>query len=112
MAKKKDTTIPLTEARKRLFELTEEIQGPDCRYTFTRHGRRKAVLLSAEEYDSWLETLAVMREIPDLARDIKQAEQEYRRGELISLEDVLKKSHGIVSSQTNKGRRKTARKNR
>lgn len=112
MAKKKDTTIPLTEARERLFELAEEIQGPDCRYTFTRHGRRKAVLLSAEEYDSWVETMEVMREIPDLARNIQKTEEEYRRGQLVSLDDILKKrNHGQISRQAKQGRRKTAREN-
>lgn len=107
---RKDTTIPLTEARERLFEITEEIQGPNCRYTLTKHGRRKAVLLSAEEYDTWVETMEVMREIPDLAKDIKRAEKEYRRGQLVSFENVLKKRHrGHVSSQTYNHRRKATR---
>lgn len=108
---KKDTTIPLTEARERLFEIAEEIQGPNCRYTLTKHGRRKAVLLSAEEYDSWVETIEVMREIPDLAKDIRKAEEEYRRGQLISLDDILKKRNGQLSRQTKPRRRKAAGKN-
>ena len=109
MAKKKDTTIPLTEARRRLFELAEDIQKPDNHYTLTAHGRRRAVLLSAEDYDSWVETLEVMRDFPDLVEDIKEAEEEYQHGKLVSLEDILKKSHGKqIRRQTHKKSRKAA----
>lgn len=39
-------------------------------YTLTDKGRPKAVVMSAEEFESWAETLEVMRDFPNLDKDI------------------------------------------
>lgn len=54
------TTLPLAAARARLSALVESAATTHERFDITRQGRRAAVLLSAEDYDSLLETMAVL----------------------------------------------------
>lgn len=112
------TTISISEARKRIFQLAEKVQTPGVYYTFTEKGRPKAVLLSAEEFDSILETMEVMREFPNLDKDIAEAEKEYRNGDYITLEELLAKEGFVVAEKNNKyglstrGAKKSAKRNR
>lgn len=53
--------------------------------------RGKTVVMSAEELDSWRETRDVMREMPDLKEDIEKAEEEFRLGKTVSLDEILAK---------------------
>ena len=47
------TTISISEARKRIFEIAEAVQEPDVHFTLTENGRPKAVMISAEAFESW-----------------------------------------------------------
>lgn len=94
------TTISISEARKRIFELAEEVQRPNTYYTLTENGRPKVVLMSAEEFESWQETMEVMRDFPDLDKDIKQAEKEYERGDYITLEELLAKEGFVLADKS------------
>lgn len=69
------TTIPITEARKRIFDIAEEVQKPGVYYTFTEKGRPKAVFMSYDEFDSLMETLEILSD-PKIMKSIKQAEDE------------------------------------
>lgn len=87
------TTIPVTEARKRFFEVNEEVQTPGKHYTFTEKGKPKSVLLSAEEYESLIETIEVMIDFPNLKEDIEKSERDYKSGRyktFTTLEELLK----------------------
>ena len=44
--------IPLTEARKNLFQISEDVQKGDNYYILTSNGKAKAAILSAEDFDS------------------------------------------------------------
>ena len=87
-------TISISEARKRIFEIAEEVQNPDKYYTLTEKGRAKAVLMSAEQFDSIMETIDILSD-PNILENIKNAEDEYRKGEYVTWED-LKKEIGFV----------------
>lgn len=87
------TTLPISEARKKIFEIAKEVQKPNKYYTLTEKGRPKAVIMSAEEFESWEETLEVIRDFPNLKKDIKQAEQDYKKGNYITLDELLKKNY-------------------
>lgn len=43
--------ISLSEARKRLFDICEEVQEPDNFYVLTKHGKPVAVIMSADDFD-------------------------------------------------------------
>lgn len=74
------TTLPISEARKKIFKITEEVRKPGVFYTLTDRGRPKAVIMSAEEFESWAETLEVMQEMPNLKKDIEQTKKDIQSG--------------------------------
>ncbi|MFH1183118.1 MAG: type II toxin-antitoxin system Phd/YefM family antitoxin [Candidatus Moraniibacteriota bacterium] len=93
------TTIPVTEARRRFFEINDEVQIPGKHYTFTEKGRPKSVLISAEEYESLIETIEVMIDFPDLKKDIEEVERDYKSGNyknFITLDELLKEEGLVV----------------
>lgn len=49
--KHRTTTIPISEARKNIFSIAEEVQNPNVHYTLTERGRPKIVILSAEKFE-------------------------------------------------------------
>lgn len=54
------TTIPLAEARANLSRLVEQAMTMHERIEVTKNGRRAAVILSADDYDTIIETLDVL----------------------------------------------------
>lgn len=99
------TTIPITEARKKLFQIAKKVQTPGLFYTLTEKGRPKVVLMSAEEFDSWKETLEVMAEFPDLKKDMKRIDKAVETGEYkkwTTLEDLLAKEGFILHDKSSK----------
>jgi prevent-host-death family protein len=114
-------TLSLTEARKRIFEICEAVQQPDTYYTLTENGKPKAVILSYEEFESILETIEVMGEMPELGKELKETREAVKRGEhknWTTLEELLakqgfvlaekaKKQYGFSSKTASKGRKTT-----
>lgn len=118
------TTLPISEARKKIFEIANDVQKPNNYYTLTENGRPKAVILSAVDFESWQETLEVMRDFPDLDKDAEETDRAVKSGEYkkwATLDDLLKKEGYIVAerpkqkygiqSKIQTKRRKGARKN-
>jgi len=63
------TTLPISEARGKNFsKIVDEIQKMGAYYTITDKGRPKAVIMSAEEFESWQETLEVQKMFPNLKK--------------------------------------------
>ena len=99
------TTLPISEARKKIFEIAEEVQRPGKQYTLTEKGKPKAVVMSAEEFESWQETLEVMREVPNLDREIKEFRKDLAAGayrKYSTLEDILSKEGYVKAGQSNR----------
>lgn len=99
------TTISITEARKRIFDIAEEIQKPGVYYTFTEKGRPKAVMMSAEEFESWTETLEVMQDFPDLKKDLEETEKAIKTGaykKWISLDQLLAREGFVMADKSTK----------
>ncbi|MBU4274479.1 type II toxin-antitoxin system Phd/YefM family antitoxin [Patescibacteria group bacterium] len=97
------TTIPISEARKKIFKIAEESQKPGNYYTLTENGRPKAVIMSANDFDSWQETMEVIKEFPDLKKDIKETERAVRSGEhrsWVTLEDLLSKEGFVIADKS------------
>lgn len=92
-------TLPISEARRKIFAITDDVQKPGRYYTLTENGRPKAVILSAEEFESFIETVEVLAEFPDLDADIAAAERAAADGKTISLEDLLVKQGFVMSKK-------------
>jgi len=87
------TTIPLTEAKKKLLELVRDVEKQGKIYSLTRHGKPAAVIMSEEEYQSIKETLDVMTD-PEEVRGILEGLREIEAGEVEDLEDLLERLQG------------------
>ncbi len=96
------TTLPISEARKKIFELAEEVQKPGQYYVLTEKGRAKAVLLSADEFASWQETLEVMKDFPELKFDIQQAEADFQTGKFTTLAGLLARQGFVLAEKEKK----------
>jgi antitoxin YefM len=81
------TTLPLAEVRANLSKLVDEAMRTHQRIEVTRQGRRAAVILSADDYDSIMETLAILSD-RQLMEEIREAEAEVDRGEVFTLDEV------------------------
>ena len=83
-------TLPLSEVKAKLSRLIDDVNGRDEEVMITRNGVPAAVLVSADEYGSWQETLAVradadlMRDILDGLRALKE-----KRSRLYTLEELF-----------------------
>lgn len=64
------TTLPLAEVRAQLSKLVDSAVATHERINITRNGRPAAVLLSAEDFESLLETLDVLSD-PEAMADIR-----------------------------------------
>lgn len=99
------TTLSISEARKRIFEIAQKVQKPDTHYILTENGRPKVALMSAEDFESWQETLEVMRDIPDLKKDIEEAEKDYKSGaykNYPTLEEILAEEGFVLADKGKK----------
>lgn len=98
------TTISISEARKRIFDIADEVQAPNKVYTLTADGKPKAVIMSAEEYESWMETMEVLRDCPDIFDRIAESDKAVKTGDwsnFVSWED-MKKEMNIVAEKPKK----------
>ncbi|WP_420112052.1 type II toxin-antitoxin system Phd/YefM family antitoxin [Pseudactinotalea sp.] len=77
------TTVPLAEARANLSRLVDEAVRTHERVEVTRQGRRAAVILSADDYDSLIETLDILNDEATMT-DLHEAET----SEVFSLAEV------------------------
>ena len=73
-------TLPLSEVKAKLSFLIAGIMKRSDEIIITRNGKPAAVLISADEYDSWRETQEIKRD-PDLMRQIRESEEAYKRGD-------------------------------
>ena len=68
-------------------KLVDEAVRTHERIEVTRQGRRAAVILSADDYDSIMETLAILSD-PELMHAIREAEAQAEAGQVYSLDEV------------------------
>jgi len=85
-------TLSITKAREELTTLVNKAKTRLDEYVITVNGAPAAVLISAEEYESWKETNEIMSD-PALMKSIKQGEKEIKAGKGIPWEQVKKELH-------------------
>ena len=64
--------MPLSEVKAKLGRLVTEIEARDEEIIITRNGRAAAVLLSADQFEGWRETVEILAD--------KELMKEIRRG--------------------------------
>lgn len=80
--------IPVTEARKNLLKLVDQVDEEYTRIDLTKKGRVKATLVSPDYLDSLEETIYSLEHS---LKDIREAEAEIARGEYVTLEELEEK---------------------
>jgi len=91
------TVLPVTLARKTLLDLIEKVDHTLTRYVITKKGEPKALLMSYEEFEGWLETLDILTD-PEWVKALNKAKREAQKGKFLSFEKVVgKKQKGMRS---------------
>ena len=86
-------TLPLVEAKKQLSSIVRDVEEKFDRFTITRNGVEKAVILSSEEFEGLLETLDLLSHKEE-REAVAKAREQVRRGQTLSLK-ALKEKHGL-----------------
>jgi len=80
-------TIALSAAKDNLSGLVEDATRTHELTTITRHGRPAAVLMSADEFESLMETLDLLS-TPGAVDELHQSARDYAQGRHIDAEDL------------------------
>lgn len=93
MSKNNENTVsdimPATEVRDNFRDVLEYIDFYNRPVTITRRGRGKVVMMSYDEFDSWRETLDIIANNPNIVADLKAADEEIKRGEYVTLDEIM-----------------------
>lgn len=73
-----NSTLPANVARSNFYQILEEADDKLRQFTITLRGKAKAVVMSAAEFDGWLETLNIMSN-PKLVASIKRGLKSKKR---------------------------------
>ena len=80
-------TLPLTQARKDLPKIVDEVSGGHEHVVITKRGRPEAIVMSIDEFESWQETLEIMADRKAMAA-IARAERDIKAGRVRSWEEI------------------------
>jgi len=83
--------LSLSEAKAHLSSLVADLEKDDEELVITRNGRPAAVLVSADEYESWRETTEIRRNRA-LMREIKKGLRQLDKGRRFTFEEVFGES--------------------
>lgn len=82
------TTKSATEVRKDFFDILDQVERSGVPYTITKAGKPVVVMMSAEQYESWEETLDIMSD-PEAVEGIKQGLDDLKHGRTSTFEEVF-----------------------
>ncbi|MFH1855105.1 MAG: type II toxin-antitoxin system Phd/YefM family antitoxin [bacterium] len=85
------TTLSATEARQDFFNILNKVEKTSIPFTITINGAPKVVIMNAEEYEGWLETMDIMSN-PELVKGIEQGKKDLREGRYITLDEFMAKN--------------------
>ena len=80
--------LTLSEAKAHLSRLVADLEKKEEELVITRNGRPAAVLISADEYESWRETREIRRN-RTLMNEIKQGLRQLAKGQRFTFEEVF-----------------------
>lgn len=80
-------TLPLSEAKAHLSALVDEVDSTHDRLTITRHGKPAAVLISADEWESFEET-AFWTSVPGIRQTLAEGDADVAAGRTLSGDEV------------------------
>jgi prevent-host-death family protein len=81
-------TIPLKEARQNFSTLVDRVDRLSERFVVTKNGTPRAILMSVEEFECWVETLEIMSNAKTV-KSLNQGLKESKAKKLSSFKDVF-----------------------
>jgi prevent-host-death family protein len=81
------TTQSLAAVKARFSQVIEEVTGTHERVVVTRNGSPVAIIMAVDDYESLMETLAVLSD-QSAVSEIREAERQMAEGEAFGEEDV------------------------
>lgn len=81
-------TMSLKQARSRFSSLIDKADRLSERFIVTKNGTPKAVMMGADEYESWVETLGLLSN-PKAVKALEQGLKEAKVGKVRSFKDVF-----------------------
>ncbi|MDP2940217.1 MAG: type II toxin-antitoxin system Phd/YefM family antitoxin [Candidatus Omnitrophota bacterium] len=82
------TTLTVTEAKSHFLELIRNSDKRLERFLITKQGKPAAVVMNADEFGGWLETLEIMSDKKAL-KEIRKAKKELELGQTKSFKEVV-----------------------
>ena len=82
------TTLTVTEAKSHFLELIRNSDRRLERFLITKQGKPAAVVMNADEFEGWLETLEIMSDKKAL-KEIRKAKKELELGQTKSFKEVV-----------------------
>jgi prevent-host-death family protein len=79
-------TLPLAEAKKNLSAIIKDVDEKYDRFTITKNGVNKAIIMSTEEFEGLMETLDILSNREEI-RAIARAKREVRKGKTVALKE-------------------------
>ena len=80
-------TVTASEARNDFFSILKEIKTPGVSVMITYEGHPAGVLMSADEFEGWMETMDIMSD-PEEAAEILDALRHKDTEETVTLEEL------------------------
>lgn len=77
----------VTDAKKKLLELVEDIQNCHDMITITRNGVPASVMLNADDYDALIETLEILADKKIMA-GLKKSGRQAKQGRFLTDDEV------------------------
>jgi len=82
------TTLTVTEAKAHFLELIRSSDKRLERFIITKQGKPAAVVMNADEFDGWLETVEIMSDKKAL-KEIRKAREELGQGRTKTFKEVV-----------------------
>ena len=82
------TTLTVTEAKAHFLELIRNSNERLERFIITRQGKPAAVVMNADEFEGWLETIEIMSDKKAL-KEIRKAIKELKEGKTKTFKEVV-----------------------
>ena len=83
-------TVTIKELRPMMPQVIDEIDSRWERYMITRHGHPVAVMMSADDYESLIETMNILGD-REAMKGIERGMKDIKEGRVITLEEHLAK---------------------
>ena len=86
--KTRQNSIPISEARQELPSLINKVMHLHNRYFITKRGKIEAVIISAEEFESWEETLDILSSKEEM-NTLRSALNDIQKGRVKSYKNIF-----------------------